>query len=76
MGDCNGRVSYTPCSKVGSTSPYRGVDKELNGIVVIGINGVEVDRVVDVSPHVVVILDMVVKTLWREITGSPQSAGT
>ena len=78
-GRAGGRLKWT-CqlhpSTVGSTSPYRGVDEGLNGIVVTGINGVQVDRVVDVSPHVVVILDVVVKALWGKVTGSPQSACT
>ena len=42
------------------------MDKALNGVVVADFNGVQVNGVVDVAPHVVVPLDVVVKAL-----GSP-----
>ena len=78
-GRAGGRLKST-CQlhprTVGSILPYCGVDEGLDGIMVTGINGVQVDRVVDVIPHVVVIVDVVVKALWGEVTGSLQSAGT
>ena len=39
------------------------IHKALNGIVVTDVNLVQVDRKVDVVPHVVVILHMVIKSL-------------
>ena len=39
------------------------IDKLLDGVVVTDVYGVQVDRVVDVDPHVVVSLHMVVKSL-------------
>ena len=42
---------------------HRLVDKALDGIVIGGINLVQVDGVIDVVPHVVVKLHMVLKAL-------------
>ena len=42
---------------------YHFIDIALNGIVVTGVNLVQVDREVDVVPHVVVIFHMVIKSL-------------
>ena len=40
------------------------IHKLLDGIVVTDVDGVQVDGVVDVCPHVVIMLHMVVKALW------------
>ena len=42
----------------------------LNGIAITGINLVQVDRVVDVGPHVVLMLHMVFKSLWKKVFAS------
>ena len=39
------------------------IHKFLNGIVITDVNGIQIDGEVDVHPHVVVTLHMVVKTL-------------
>ena len=42
---------------------YHLVHIALNGIVVTGVNLIKVDGVVDVGPHAVIVLHMVVKPL-------------
>ena len=43
--------------------PYHVVDKTLDSIVVTDIYLVEIDGIVDVGPHVMIVLDMVVKSI-------------
>ena len=45
------------------------IDKFLDGIVVTGVNGVQVQWVVHIIPHVMVILDVVTKTLFYKTFG-------
>jgi len=46
------------------TFSHHVVDKALNGIVITDVNLVQVDGEVDVVPHAVVVLHMVIKSLY------------
>ena len=52
---------------------YLAGDKLFNGIVITDIDLVQIDGVVDVVPHVVVILHMVVKALYSGCTMQTQA---
>ncbi len=65
-----------PCFNLKCIGTYLPEYKLLDGIVVTDVDLIKVYRVVDVVPHVVVVLHMVIKTLQTNIGKSLQSFGT